>query len=924
MHSLLATVLLLLSRFIGGGDTPPLEATSTYDSLLSTVQAPIIDLAQGTSFSITANSSYVLTNSVIPLKLQGGTAPYTFTASAGKLAGKLLTLKIATTAIYYQAPQKEGVVSITVTDGKHITKELRLAVVNKLTLPSAIVNIQTGRSYTITPNGGKAPYKYKVISGLGTLNGNVVQTSSTQGKTRVQVRDSLDQEIYLDIIAITTSINTANATPVAVIQPTTPSLFPVAATPTVIPGFCGKAHNETFTDTPTTNLCIRGQASHVQGTGPWTWSCAGTNGGTTDFCSAAKSSTIPPVVPPTPVPDPTPAPTPIPIPTPTPVNGSCGASHNQTFSSIPTANFCTTGSVSSVYGTGPWTWSCNGSNGGTNASCQANVQVVVIPPPVPPPVPIPDPVPTGPVYYVSDCGTGSVPNCVPGNDGNTGTSTAQAWKTCDKVTAKFGSFVAGTQILFARGSAMIGCKLYFLTNFNSRANNPILFGAYTPTWATGNEGNPILNAVPGAYTLSLMNSGNSSHDEGYIVQDLHLIGSGVNNPFVALVIGNDVDYVTVRRLEIEEYSLGVQCIGGTGAALNTGSDGKSEHVKIQNSNIHHIRGIGILGSCNDLLIENNRFDNIGINMFDHSMYLSGYAIGSTHYPATQNIIRGNTVTNNDSYSSITAPAPTPGGCSGVALVIHGQQDGTLIENNTFYEPTIPIVGGGCWGISIDSGLYPYEEYFKNMTVRNNNLINYGMSIGVDLCNTCTIENNSIYSEVTDATGIVAPSKYFSTVDPKNVLNTDNNITIRNNSLYLKNSRNGTFAIRLSRDGTNHTVVSNLIYFGGGTTAQSSCFYTAGLAPSAFTTFDNNLCYYSATPGTWDNVRTTLTAQQAAGLDTHSKSSNPNLVPPTSPTYRLQLSASSPAIDAGNTLRSTLSDILSKVRDSLPDIGAYEF
>ena len=57
---------------------------------------------------------------------------------------------------------------------------------------------------------------------------------------------------------------------------------------------------------------------------------------------------------------------------PSAINGFCGLSNGKTFSSAPTSNLCSAGTASSVSGSGPWNWTCNGSNGGTNASCSAN------------------------------------------------------------------------------------------------------------------------------------------------------------------------------------------------------------------------------------------------------------------------------------------------------------------------------------------------------------------------------------------------------------------------------------------------------------------------------------------------------------------------------------------------------------------------
>ena len=80
---------------------------------------------------------------------------------------------------------------------------------------------------------------------------------------------------------------------------------------------------------------------------PWSWSCAGSSGGTTATCSATKVASA------------------------QPVNGVCGTSNGASLTSAPTANLCTAGTASAVSGSGPWSWNCAGSNGGSTASCSA-------------------------------------------------------------------------------------------------------------------------------------------------------------------------------------------------------------------------------------------------------------------------------------------------------------------------------------------------------------------------------------------------------------------------------------------------------------------------------------------------------------------------------------------------------------------------
>lgn len=61
-----------------------------------------------------------------------------------------------------------------------------------------------------------------------------------------------------------------------------------------------------------------------------------------------------------------------------PLNGICGTSNGQFFSSAPTTGLCSTGTPSAVTGTGPWSWNCAGLNGGTAATCSGLFQTYTI------------------------------------------------------------------------------------------------------------------------------------------------------------------------------------------------------------------------------------------------------------------------------------------------------------------------------------------------------------------------------------------------------------------------------------------------------------------------------------------------------------------------------------------------------------------
>lgn len=66
---------------------------------------------------------------------------------------------------------------------------------------------------------------------------------------------------------------------------------------TPINGACGSANGVATTTAPTTNLCKAGTPSAVTGTGPWTWSCVGSGGGTTASCGAPLSTATVPAAP---------------------------------------------------------------------------------------------------------------------------------------------------------------------------------------------------------------------------------------------------------------------------------------------------------------------------------------------------------------------------------------------------------------------------------------------------------------------------------------------------------------------------------------------------------------------------------------------------------------------------------------------------
>ncbi|MDX9689235.1 MAG: hypothetical protein EOM37_00350 [Proteobacteria bacterium] len=107
---------------------------------------------------------------------------------------------------------------------------------------------------------------------------------------------------------------------------------------------CGKASVNGARSAPEEGLCAVGSSTKVTGSGPWSWTCEGENGGASVACQAL-----------------------------TLVDGQCGAAHGNQYLKAPTVGLCKTGRPSRVTGTGPWNWTCGGERGGMTESCTASV-----------------------------------------------------------------------------------------------------------------------------------------------------------------------------------------------------------------------------------------------------------------------------------------------------------------------------------------------------------------------------------------------------------------------------------------------------------------------------------------------------------------------------------------------------------------------
>lgn len=191
------------------------------------------------------------------------------------------------------------------------------------------------------------PYPDRIQNTWRTFAVTIPVTDLVAGTNTVQLGSDTGAMVSSNInIAL---VNVPGGVPVL---PGSNNAYPNGTAP--LNGTCGPANGTTVPVAPATNLCSAGTASAVVGTGPWTWTCAGLNGGTTASCIANKSVAV---------------------------NGVCGSANGVAVSVAPSINLCSAGSVSGPYSwsnptpptasLSPWSWVCTGAGGGTNAACSA-------------------------------------------------------------------------------------------------------------------------------------------------------------------------------------------------------------------------------------------------------------------------------------------------------------------------------------------------------------------------------------------------------------------------------------------------------------------------------------------------------------------------------------------------------------------------
>jgi hypothetical protein len=389
--------------------------------------------------------------------------------------------------------------------------------------------------------------------------------------------------------------------------------------------------------------------------------------------------------------------------------------------------------------------------------------------------------------------------------------------------------------------------------------------------------------------------------------DLH----GTNND-TALFFWNETTNVDLCDLSMDGFNISVNMSGGDGPTL-----GIPANIVLRGSRITNNSNIGYIAVCDNCAVEDNFFDNNGVaTATTHAVYFAS-TIWTVNGQPVIHETNGMRLSRNEIHHSAIQ-------CNGSPVVVHGRHKNVVIEYNT-----VDAVNAtdGCWGPGVGCGGYPYGCWFRNTIIRGNVIKNLG-NVGTenDNCSDCLIENNLIVMN-RSGSGINLGGKPPRAAGDAEYSRSDGPLDdptdrakVHNNTIYFTSSAASGEGVAVS-SGTGHFLQNNAIYFAVASSGPSGnrCYRTSGSTSSALAAADYNVCLLPS-GGQWSGSMNLASWQSSTGLDSHSKMTNPMFQNAPSD---FTPASGSPLINAADATCSPSGDQCGKVRDSQPDIGAYE-
>jgi len=471
---------------------------------------------------------------------------------------------------------------------------------------------------------------------------------------------------------------------------------------------------------------------------------------------------------------------------------------------------------------------------------------------------------SGTTYHVCDCATGADPDCVPGDDAADGLSPSTPWRTSSAASQLLETLACGESLRFCRGGVIESAASYLLPVL-ACANTPVRIGAYTPSWANGDEARPLLRQTSNRDGIVLRD--NAGPIWGVVIEDLHLACAGCtrgDSTWGLAVINAGVVDVAIRRNEIEGFDWGMYMT-------------QSGDVILSYNHFHHNLRAAVAAGGPGFNIRNNLFDNNGCIgaasddacAADWSVFV-GFA-----YDDAQLQISGNEITR--------TAVDSQGRCRGVALQINGGSNGALIVGNHIHEP-VDGIREGCSGIEAIANGDGSAGGCDGCSINGNRIENMAAGIAVLAHRGSVVANNLISLPAAPSTSTpCAGITVLPRLDGVDVITSE--LVIINNSIFIAREDAGCYGLRVADTGSGHIVANNAILYSGSETSFDCLRYDA---PGVVGFSGHNVCAAPAAPAArWvatGAFRLDLAAWQSQGQGLGSIQAAPGFTGADAPVY----------------------------------------
>lgn len=352
----------------------------------------------------------------------------------------------------------------------------------------------------------------------------------------------------------------------------------------------------------------------------------------------------------------------------------------------------------------------------------------------------------GTVYYVDSMN---------GNDGNAGTSSAQAWRTVAKINSR--SFSPGDQILFVRGGVW---RQQLIVPSSGSSTNPITFGAY------GSGADPVITGADLVTNWTLYSTNVWSASLATQAKVVLFDGAKGNRKSAISGIsanhdwfwGSNTLYVySADNPSLVYYSPGIEAGKRDGAITVNKAYIAFKNLHIYGSNTTFggaIEGQGTAGcnaiSVDSCTVEKNNYGGIWFQNCGNHSVVNCVCRYNHHGMFFYKTAGGYTVSNN------VVDGGTYANSSNMGICCYGETDALKIENfGTISNVTAFRNGDGLYFIRAD------DVHVSNCTLHENDSpAGEGYGVGIENSDDVIVEHCDIYNNESRGIGICADEALF--------------------------------------------------------------------------------------------------------------------------------------------------------------------